>query len=567
MRPIDTRSIAERARRFSREEDGALTWFAVVIFMLIIFCGGLAVDIMHHEYKRTRLQGTLDRAVLAAADLQQTASAQTVVDAYLAAEGLQNVPTNVTAFEDHAGRRVTASSSGALNTLLIRMLGFPSLQVNAAAVAQERVSDIEVTLVLDMSGSMNQDSADGSTPKIEVLESAVGQFVRAIIDADTANTDISVSIVPFAEQVVLGDDLISYFLRDGTHDHSSCISWSASDFETISVADHFLSNPTATPLRQTMPIDPWDSSSDYTPEEWNRTCPDWSHREIMLFENQIADIDSFVSGLTGNGNTSIDIGVKWGLATLDPSFREIVTDAVNDGGVTNAFAGRPFDYTQADAAKVLVVMSDGMNTSEHYAIDAYRSAQDERVSDVFEGWRYNNGWYNVYSSYFRRPSDDEIFYYWHRSDVWQNGDEPHPENWFGADGNYWTGSSSQYNPKELSWPDLWHTMSARAYFYDIEDEVQDALNNNAYASARMANGIRSHNRAEKDARLSDICAQGRTAGVTIYTIAFEAPQQGIDALEDCAGNIDAHSFDVDGLEMHSAFQAIAQQLNALRLIR
>ncbi len=54
--------------RFRRDEDGAIMLFSLFMFMMILFIGGSGVDLMRFETERAKLQSTLDRAVLAAAD-------------------------------------------------------------------------------------------------------------------------------------------------------------------------------------------------------------------------------------------------------------------------------------------------------------------------------------------------------------------------------------------------------------------------------------------------------------------------------------------------------------------
>ena len=58
--------------KFAQEEDGVLIKPTIFIFLSMLAVGGIGVDLMRMERDRTELQYTLDRAVLAAADLDQT---------------------------------------------------------------------------------------------------------------------------------------------------------------------------------------------------------------------------------------------------------------------------------------------------------------------------------------------------------------------------------------------------------------------------------------------------------------------------------------------------------------
>ncbi|MDG2452861.1 MAG: Tad domain-containing protein, partial [Paracoccaceae bacterium] len=69
-----TRSAKRFVKEFARDEDGAFIIFSLFMFVLMLLTAGMALDLMRYETHRARLQGTLDRAVLAAADLDQTLS-------------------------------------------------------------------------------------------------------------------------------------------------------------------------------------------------------------------------------------------------------------------------------------------------------------------------------------------------------------------------------------------------------------------------------------------------------------------------------------------------------------
>ena len=72
-----------------RAEDGSLTIFGLMIFLLMLTAGGIALVIMRSEVDRTELQYAADRGTLAAAGLEQTRSAEEIVKDYIRAAGLE----------------------------------------------------------------------------------------------------------------------------------------------------------------------------------------------------------------------------------------------------------------------------------------------------------------------------------------------------------------------------------------------------------------------------------------------------------------------------------------------
>ena len=63
------RNAADCADRFAHEQSGSMVVFTLFILAMMLMVGGMAVDMMRFENYRARLQNAMDRAVLAAADL------------------------------------------------------------------------------------------------------------------------------------------------------------------------------------------------------------------------------------------------------------------------------------------------------------------------------------------------------------------------------------------------------------------------------------------------------------------------------------------------------------------
>ena len=90
-------------------------------------------------------------------------------------------------------------------TQLSHMLGLAEMTAPAASAAEERVDSVEISMVLDVSGSM-----DGS--RINRLRPAAISFVDTVL-ALSDDEDVSISIVPYATQVAAGETLLNQFNR------------------------------------------------------------------------------------------------------------------------------------------------------------------------------------------------------------------------------------------------------------------------------------------------------------------------------------------------------------------
>ena len=67
-----------------------------------------------------------------------------------------------------------------------------------------------------------------------------------------------------------------------------------------------------------------------------------------------------------------------------------------------------------------------------------------------------------------------------------------------------------------------------------------------------------------DEKLSQTCALAKARNVVVYGIAFEAPTSGQQVIQDCATS-ESYYFNANGLEIQTAFRAIASNISQLRL--
>ncbi len=75
------------------------------------------------------------------------------------------------------------------------------------------------------------------------------------------------------------------------------------------------------------------------------------------------------------------------------------------------------------------------------------------------------------------------------------------------------------------------------------------------------------NTLQLDRNTRAVCNGLEAARVTVFAVAFEAPQSGVNLMRDCASS-DGHFFNTNGEGLSEAFQAIGRQINAqsLRLV-
>lgn len=557
--------LADRSNRFTRREDGTVTIFGVMMFILMVIVGGIAVDIMRYETQRVQLQETLDRAVLAAAALNQTIPAEDVVADYFSRSGLERYRLRLDVDDGVNFRTVSATAEMDINTMFMDFFGIRALTSPAYGRAEERVQNVEISMVLDVSGSMGWNSASGGT-KIEALRTAAAQFVSTVLEPNDPVNDemlVSISIVPYNGFVNAGSTAASVFNIGNQHSQSICTHFSEAQMdrtdlgatETIARLGHFDYS-----YRYWRVADfEWYGIYREAESAWRHYCPTDDRNAITLWSQNEADLLAEVNGLSAGGWTAIDQGMRWGVALLDPSSQDELEAYFQQGEVSGTltvhedFRGRPDDYTvpgeEEETVKIVVLMTDGENTEQWDINPLYASGP----SPI---------WYNDSTNLWSIHIEDQGRYYLPPS----LGETATYNNYGGT-----FSSSPRSGSRQLSWPEMWERFTMRTI---SEDFFRTAADESGSAWAwTMRNDIRDnglqqfagpwpYNTANQNLR--DICDAANAQGIRIFTIAFEAPARGQDVMDYCA-TTDADYFPVEGLEISEAFASISATINSLRL--
>lgn len=386
--------LAGRTRGFGREDSGSMIIFGLTIFIMVMIATGMAIDFMRHENMRTRLQATLDRAILAAADLDQTNDPADVVEDYFAKSGLDNYDLTVDVQEGLNYRTVTASATSTVNSMFLNMVGIDSIDAPAGGAAEERINNVEISLVLDISGSMD------SNDKLENMQRAADEFVDTMITPDTKDL-VSISVVPYTGQTNAGETLFNALNVNQVHDYSYCVEFEQSDFQTVPLSFS----------KQYEQAQHYEYSSRYY-GSWanykiqNPWCSDKETEEIKAFQNDNGSLKTVIDSYAPRTATGIHYAMKWGAALLDPSMRPVVSSMIATGDVDASFEGRPSNYDDEETVKVIVLMTDGMNVNQYRIKNwAYNSTSEYAHWAKYSLWYYLNNyvyWKNRGDYYYRK---------------------------------------------------------------------------------------------------------------------------------------------------------------------
>ena len=493
--------------------------FVMIVFSAMFLVGGTAVDLARHENLRATMQYNLDRAVLAAASLKQTQDPNAVVADYMnKVNTIEEFTLTVSSDIGINSRSVSATATAELETWFLSMAGINSMPVIAASAAQEKIPNLEISLVLDVSGSM------GWNNKLPNLKVAAKEFVTTMLSGADPDT-VALSIIPFNNGVAPSESIFNALTVNETHDYSTCLQFDDVDFQSVLI-DPAVSQEQSV---YTSTRGGWENF-----EQNRRTCYTDAYFEILPYSQNEAALHAKIDSLQANGWTAGHLGIKWGNALLDPAFQSVTTSLISAGDVDAGFAGLPVAYTEVQTLKVIIMMGDGANTYE---------------------FLFGSGFRGAGSALWEVVSAQPAAYYLHKASN---------NNYFDIENDDWL-TQSEFNTlsatipgwissTQMTWEDAWGHMPAE--WYDSIVGGDNAYDDLVYGTAR--------NSSEADAVMSDACNASELAGIVVYTIGFETSASTSAKLEACAST-SSHYYDAQGTEISLVFSAIASSIQKLKL--
>ena len=546
--------IGRCAARFAKDERGNLTVLGLVMGSLMIAFGGLAVDMMRYEATRAELQNTLDRAALASASWSQGLVPETVVADYFDKAGLADQLVNVTATQGLNFRRVDVEAEADTQPYFLNMVGLENLHVDANSAAEQRITNVEVMMVLDVSGSMN------SGNKLTTLKSAGTEFINSVM-ANDVDHKISIGIVPFNGQVNLGQALRNKFNATQQHNIAdvNCVDLPGSVYSSTGIS-------LATALPMTADVDTYSGTdmgyfytSNYmTPSNANKWCPPQPTNVVRLPGQDVGVLQGYINGLVGIGATSINAGMKWGLTLLDPGMRTTYADFMAAAAMPNTLTGRPYEYSDDEAMKVIVLMTDGEHFAEERLNDAYKTGMSPIYLSAADGYQsiFHNTLVNNTNA--TTICNSRPYYVPHRSEF-------HSRPWNGTV----PAATACFDPNAVTagvsprtWQQVWGSMRLS---YVVWQFYVRPLGGDFYAYMDIFRTKTAT--TTMDSQLQQICGLAKEQGVIVYGIAFTAPVNGQAQIQGCATST-AYYFEADdNAQLTTAFRTIANNISQLRLMQ
>lgn len=356
---------------------------------------GVSVDMSRAQLAQARIGSALDTAGLAAAATISTNNINSEAAKYFNA----NFPTGymgttlgtlmVTSSEDN--RIISLSITGTVPTTFMKIAGIENIPISASSEITRENKGLEVVLVMDTTGSMNN-SAGGSTSKITAAKNAATTMVNILYGSNETIDNLWIGLVPFSQAVNIGSTRTSWVESDsfnwGPTSWAGCVE-SRSNGTLTPQYDINDDNPSTRLFPKYYAPDNnstnnWKSSSSYTITNTkgpNVYCP----QAITPMTSSKTTMLNAISSMTTGGNTHINLGLAWGWRLLSPKWRNLW------GGEMNTHS-LPLDYNTPLMNKAVVLMTDGDNTLSDNYYSAYGYPSDGQLGSnacVSSWWGVN----------------------------------------------------------------------------------------------------------------------------------------------------------------------------------
>lgn len=349
------------------DRRGAAAAFLAVALIPLIGAVGLAIDSSLGYLVKTRMGKSLDTAGLAAGrvvvDAKSLEPAKAVAKQFFDANfGQSNANVVVKSFSlnvDATYRYVTLSATAEVPTLFMRVFGRDKMDVGAQAVVERKTTGMELALVLDNTGSMQDDD------KFVTMHAAALNLIDILYGSKETVDNLWVSIVPFVTSVNIGT-ANSGWLKSTDTARTSPTSWGGTKKSPISWKGCILARANPLDTSDTIPsganlFSSFRWTSPPSGSDYNYTCPS----AILPLSPSKTKIKAAIDAMAAApkaGGTATNFGLVWGWRTLSPNWRGLWS-----GGV----ATLPLAYGTSQMQKVAVVLTDGENQLVYDQLTSY----------------------------------------------------------------------------------------------------------------------------------------------------------------------------------------------------
>jgi Flp pilus assembly protein TadG len=225
---------------------------------------------------------------------------------------------------DRSAKTVTASVRGHVNTYFGKVAGIPTIPVSKSATVTYKMRKIEVSMALDVTGSMLEIPAGDTRTKIESLQQSAKNLIDSVLSKASNDNSVRIAISPYSASINPGS------LTDKVTNSAASTGCVVERTGATSTTD------AAATAMDTFPLVPTGNA-----------CP-LDAVMPLRGRSSISDLKTSIDNFSPAGNTAGHLGTAWAWYMISPGWKHIV------GG-----SHEPEPYSN-EVIKSVVVMTDGL---------------------------------------------------------------------------------------------------------------------------------------------------------------------------------------------------------------
>lgn len=391
-------------RNFSQSESGSALIMVSMAAFLLLAAAGMAIDLGRVQVVQSRLSSALDSAGLAAGTVANSGNIQATTIKYFNA----NFPASYmgstiqtpTIVPNNNNSIFLLDVQGTVPMTFMKLFGINTMSVSAHSEVTRANLGMELVLVFDVTGSMNNNISSGLT-KLQAAKNASNTLLDILYGTSTSLPNLWVGLVPFSQAVNVGNSAV----RDGWTAQTAfnwgpspsawmgCVESRAGGGLDVTDTAPNIGNPATLFPKYYSPCNSDTGSNDEDTNAWHGTNssssggnPQWGNcqftgggtttyrtpldntnrgpnlycpQALTPMSKAKSTIVNAVSTLTAQGSTEIVLGMSWAWRLLSPNWRNIWSNAGTDADMIADQL--PKDYNTPLMNKVVVLLTDGDN--------------------------------------------------------------------------------------------------------------------------------------------------------------------------------------------------------------
>ena len=361
-------------QRFAKSERGNVALMVGLAAIPLVITGGSAIDYERAVNAKIQLYASLDSAALYAASLPDTTNSALTTKAQIYVQ--QNYKNNTDAVLSgfavvNNGTTVTATANVQLHNYFMSMVGYPTTTVAAGSTVVKGGRNIEVSLVLDNTGSMGSVNAKTGNTAIFDLKAAATKFVNTVMPATQGTFYTKIAAIPYNNSVNTGSMAAALAARGSYLAGTSLIS----GFTKLTYTN--MNNSTVTSgaitqcVTERLGVERYtDAAAALFPlgRQYSTNTNPCSVVPYVPLITDAATLNATIASMSAANYTAGQTGVAWGWYTLSPNiglFSGASVPAGYDKLTTTNLAQK--------VKKIMILMTDGEYNSAY--VDGVFSGQ------------------------------------------------------------------------------------------------------------------------------------------------------------------------------------------------